>query len=42
MIWIIAYIVSMIVSLSVLYYMGMNAPLGYEDEDGFHYGDNNN
>ena len=38
MFWIITYIVSAIVAIGVLYHMSVNAPEGYQDKDGFHYG----
>jgi hypothetical protein len=37
MIWIITYIVSNLIFIGIMYYMGINAPHGYQDEKGFHY-----
>lgn len=38
MIWIIAYMLSTVLFVGVLYRMGTHAPIGYQDEKGFHYG----
>lgn len=32
------YLISTVAFIGLLYYMSENAPEGYEDEDGFHYG----
>lgn len=33
------YLILSLLSNSYIYYLCMTAPIGYEDEDGFHYGD---
>jgi hypothetical protein len=35
MTWIIVYLIATVVALSVIYHMGVNAPLGEETEEGF-------
>lgn len=37
--FIVGYIIASILSLIVLAVIAKNAPLGYEDEHGFHYGE---
>lgn len=37
MIWLYVYLVSSVVSISVLYWMGSTAPLGEETSNGFKY-----
>ena len=32
------YIIASAISSAILYYLERTSPLGYEDEDGFHYG----
>lgn len=31
------YLIVSVIATSILYYMGHTAPMGYEDETGFHY-----
>ena len=33
------YIIASAISSGILFYLMRTAPIGYEDEDGFHYGD---
>lgn len=38
MIWLLAYLASIPVSLVALFWIAARAPLGWEDENGFHLG----
>jgi hypothetical protein len=38
----ILYLILSMISNIIIYYMAINAPIGYQDQDGFHYDRDNN